>query len=300
VFDRTGRLALERQLDGNGFSPGLRTVPDRTLAPHGRVLVFNPFYAYANDISIGTLRVRFDLQDVRTRTDVAVTTVIRPVVYRDHALFKIPLRERFLVQDGHDFYAHHRRLDYLNPIAEEYRIGRDGHNFMRYAADMTPIDADGQMQGAGGKHDADYVGWNAPVYAAASGLIVAEHGAALDNEIGGKNYFDPRTLLKDPLSFWGNYVVIDHGNPEFTLYGHLRHGSIRVRVARRVRLGERIGNIGASGSANNPHLHFELQNGPQLDADGMPVYFTRFHHVIGATLRSVQLGPIDTGQIIEP
>jgi len=130
-------------------------------------------------------------------------------------LFRIPLHDRFLVQDGHDFYAHHRRLGYLHPIAQEYGIGRDGHNFMRYTDDMTPVDADGRMERGGGKHDADYVGWNAPVYAAASGLIVAEHGAAPDNDVSGKNDFDPRTLVKNPLSFWGNYVVIDHSHHEF-------------------------------------------------------------------------------------
>jgi len=58
----------------------------------------------------------------------------------------------------------------------------------------------------------------------------------------------------------GNYVFIRHGNNIETRYLHLsrRH----VNVGERVRQGETIGRVGATGMATGPHLHYEfLVNG---------------------------------------
>ncbi len=58
----------------------------------------------------------------------------------------------------------------------------------------------------------------------------------------------------------GNYIFIQHGNNIETRYLHLsrRH----VNVGDRVRQGETIGRVGATGMATGPHLHYEfLANG---------------------------------------
>ena len=58
----------------------------------------------------------------------------------------------------------------------------------------------------------------------------------------------------------GNYIFIRHGNNIETRYLHLsrRH----VNVGDRVRQGETIGRVGATGMATGPHLHYEfLVNG---------------------------------------
>ncbi len=58
----------------------------------------------------------------------------------------------------------------------------------------------------------------------------------------------------------GNYIFIRHGNNIETRYLHLsrRH----VSVGDRVRQGETIGRVGATGMATGPHLHYEfLVNG---------------------------------------
>ena len=58
----------------------------------------------------------------------------------------------------------------------------------------------------------------------------------------------------------GNYVFIQHGNNVVTRYLHLHRRS--VKVGDRVRQGQTIGTVGATGMATGPHLHYEfLVNG---------------------------------------
>ena len=57
----------------------------------------------------------------------------------------------------------------------------------------------------------------------------------------------------------GYYVVL-HGALEdrHYVFMHLAAGSTRVRVGQHVRTGQRIGDVGATGNASGPHLHFEV------------------------------------------
>ncbi|NQT40436.1 MAG: peptidoglycan DD-metalloendopeptidase family protein [Planctomycetes bacterium] len=64
----------------------------------------------------------------------------------------------------------------------------------------------------------------------------------------------------------GNYVKIDHGGGRVTRYGHLRKGSMVVRVGQVVRTGQQIALVGSSGDSAWPHLHFECgENGRYID-----------------------------------
>jgi murein DD-endopeptidase MepM/ murein hydrolase activator NlpD len=58
----------------------------------------------------------------------------------------------------------------------------------------------------------------------------------------------------------GNYIFIQHGNNIVTRYLHLSRRD--VRQGDRVRQGQTIGRVGATGMATGPHLHYEfLVNG---------------------------------------
>jgi murein DD-endopeptidase MepM/ murein hydrolase activator NlpD len=54
----------------------------------------------------------------------------------------------------------------------------------------------------------------------------------------------------------GNVIVVSHGAPGATVFGHLAR--IEVRRGQRVRRGDRIGTVGASGWALSPQLHYEF------------------------------------------
>lgn len=74
---------------------------------------------------------------------------------------------------------------------------------------------------------------------------------------------------------YGNYVKIRHDNGMHTLYAHLKYGSVTVKKGTRVLKGERLGYMGATGSATGVHLHFEVRDEndkkinptPYIDAD---------------------------------
>jgi murein DD-endopeptidase MepM/ murein hydrolase activator NlpD len=56
---------------------------------------------------------------------------------------------------------------------------------------------------------------------------------------------------------WGLLVTIAHRDGVRTMYAHLSR--IDVRLGERVRAGERVGRVGATGDATGPHLHFEVR-----------------------------------------
>ena len=50
-----------------------------------------------------------------------------------------------------------------------------------------------------------------------------------------------------------------HGGSISTLYGHLSAFAAGIRAGARVRQGEAIGYVGATGYATGPHLHYEFK-----------------------------------------
>lgn len=64
---------------------------------------------------------------------------------------------------------------------------------------------------------------------------------------------------------YGNFVLIQHNGTYSTAYGHMsRFGNIRQ--GGRVKQGQVIGYVGATGRATGPHLHYEVRaNGRQVN-----------------------------------
>ncbi len=56
---------------------------------------------------------------------------------------------------------------------------------------------------------------------------------------------------------YGHYVIVDHGDPYKTLYGHL--SSISVSNGEWVAQGQQVGLVGSTGNSTGPHLHFEIR-----------------------------------------
>ena len=59
----------------------------------------------------------------------------------------------------------------------------------------------------------------------------------------------------------GNGVVIRHGGGVETQYCHLARNSLMVKPGQVVKAGAPLGNVGMSGDAEFPHLHFTIRQG---------------------------------------
>jgi murein DD-endopeptidase MepM/ murein hydrolase activator NlpD len=83
---------------------------------------------------------------------------------------------------------------------------------------------------------------------------------------------------------YGNCIFVDHGGGVVTLYGHLR--KIETKVGAAVTAGSRIGQVGSTGRATGPHLHFEIR------LDGRPV-----DPVLAMTIAEIERQAPQNGQL---
>ena len=96
-----------------------------------------------------------------------------------------------------------------------------------------------------------------PVLAVASGTVI----------VAGTDQVEVYGLQPD---FYGQLVVVQldrefHGQPVFVLYGHL--SQVTAHVGQRVMTGDVLGEVGMTGVAIGPHLHFEVRVGANTYAD---------------------------------
>lgn len=64
----------------------------------------------------------------------------------------------------------------------------------------------------------------------------------------------------------GCYVRVKHNNGYYTLYYHLKSGSIVVNKGDNVKAGQKLGIIGTTGQSTGVHLHFQIDKGGSSSA----------------------------------
>ena len=90
-------------------------------------------------------------------------------------------------------------------------------------------------------------------------VLAAADGRVLRVRDGERDHLKTEeeiAALKEDTKECGNGILIDHGNGLQTIYCHLKKDSVVVAPKQRVRAGEKIAQIGQSGLAEFPHLHF--------------------------------------------
>ena len=70
---------------------------------------------------------------------------------------------------------------------------------------------------------------------------------------------DGKVIHRGNKSGYGKTVILQHGGNITTLYAHMSGYAARARVGARVRQGQTIGFVGATGLATANHLHYEYR-----------------------------------------
>ncbi len=96
------------------------------------------------------------------------------------------------------------------------------------------------------------------VVAAAPGVVSKRRDGMADVDVLGTG--DPEKLKGK----CGNGVFLGHPGGWETLYCHMRKGSIAVNKGDKVKTGQRLGFVGMSGSAQYPHVHFQVMHRRKL------------------------------------
>ena len=138
----------------------------------------------------------------------------------------------------------------------------------RFAIDFIAMPPNGALARDRAARPLTGNGFGADVLAVADGTIAVAVDGIADHA--------PQPVPADIAA--GNHISIDLGGGHFAFYEHLQRGSVRVKTGQRVRRGEVIAKLGASGSTSiGPHLHFHVADAnATLAAEGMPFVFRSF------------------------
>jgi hypothetical protein len=175
----------------------------------------------------------------------------------------------WLAADGpsNDEDNHHRRgVVILDGRAVDSR---------RYAIDWKRISGGASFSGdAADVHS--YYAYGKTVLAVAGGRVITARDGLPDNIPGHGEAFHPAVpITLETVA--GNTITLDLGGGQFAYYMHLQPGSLRVKAGARVRRGQALARIGASGDAREPHLHFEVTTSSKLVAgEGVPYLIDQY------------------------
>ena len=297
IFDSGHKLLSRRFINRNGSPASIYTLPNIKIAPKDTLYIFNPFYFFDADLKFKSLYYTFYFDSPTNIWKYKSEVIINPVYYETKTDLILPLNDRLIVYDGHEFYSHHRRIDLTHPMARQIGVKA---NSGRYAYDFCVVNKNGDLYKGEGNSNEDWFGFGVKVYAPGKGRIVEVVDNIQDN-ILGERMFDFDEVSRNPKSMAGNYVIIDHKNGEYSLIGHFMQGSIDVKEGDEIEQGQYIAQMGFSGAtADWVHIHYELRDGIELfGSEGLPSYFGNFNRILGSNMIKVEKGQIDTGDIVE-
>lgn len=297
-YDAQGRFLGQRRLDQNGSDTtmGILTVPNRTLPGRGRLVVFNPFQHFRASLRLGDLRyTAVFTTGAEDAPEQRVELRVAPTVFTPRTRLVLPVAGTSFVHDGHDLGSHHRRLDITGDMTTHFGIAA---NFTRYAHDFCVADDQGRLFRTDGTTPEDWYGFGAPIVATGDGVVAEMHDGMPDNRKGAPPAFDRAAVMQNLKLLLGNYVVIDHGNGEFSLFAHLKQGSVQVKAGQRVARGAPIGAMGMSGDAFLVHLHYQLQSGNGFQHEGLPAIFEGVQFATGDGWSPARTSAVDSGDIV--
>jgi hypothetical protein len=189
--------------------------------------------------------------------------------YQTKTKFSFPLNGTWYVSNAANTSGTHR-----------WGIGQE------FAYDLVRVDSDGNSGKGDQTKPENYYAYGQEVLAPADGTVY-EMRDGVDDTPMAQFAIDEASMMKrlkeyqaklrqqyGPRGADGNYVMIDHGNGEYSVMVHLKKSSIRVKRGEHIKRGQVVAQVGQSGLSTEPHLHFEVVSDPDpFKQRGLPVYF---------------------------
>jgi hypothetical protein len=296
IADRGAKLQAAGILKQVGFqfcgtdliAPSIKLAGTALARDHGLLIVSQVFaFNGARD----TLRVRVHGNVDGHAAGFTGSIPIKSEFAKNRYIF--PLRGIWYVGSGASLHTGHRW-----GVPEEFAldIAKLGENGLTHKGDGTNFD--------------DYYAYGADVLAAADGRVISaaddqpEDPSAMQRPNETQEAYFARLqkeqgerLAKGLTAIAGNYMMIDHGKNEYSLYAHLQPGSVRVHVGDEVKTGDVIAKLGSSGNSTEPHLHFHVCDKPDpLMCSGIPMDFSNVTIQWADLPRPIQSGDVVTAK----
>lgn len=181
-----------------------------------------------------------------------------------------PLRgANWLAVNGPSNRSVHRRA--MMPVGGRLVIAQ------RFAIDWVQVKGNATFSGDR-KKNAGYYAYGAEVLAVADATVAAVKDGIPENVPGLNSRAVPITLETAA----GNHVILDLGGGNYCMYAHLVPGSLKVQPGEKVKRGQVLALLGNSGNSTEPHLHFQVMDGPSpLGAEGLPYHIDGFELLSG-------------------
>ena len=246
---------------------GLRLSPDRTLKTGTALVVFGKPLLLAGkpeQIVVVARGKNAAGQPVEARG------TLRVEEHRSPNEYHFPLAGTWYAGAAPSLHSHHRWV-----------------TNQEFALDLVALGGDGRTHKGQGSRLDDYYGYGKDVLAVADGVVVEAVSDATEGNEGlrqpgeSTEDYDKRSamaqnelLAKSPKAIAGNYVILRHKGGEHSHSIHLKQGSVKVKAGDTVKRGQVIGQLGHTGNSTEPHLHFQLTDGPDpLYSRGLPIVF---------------------------
>ncbi|MCP4156981.1 MAG: M23 family metallopeptidase [bacterium] len=199
---------------------------------------------------------------------------LKTVVYRQKNEYLFPVTGRWWVASASSTHSHHRWVSNQEFALDLGQLGKD---MLTYRGKRNK--------------SSDFYCFGKDIVAVADGTVVKVLTGLKDNddffqrENESDADFRKRSLVNQQkyvdmgLEYaGGNSIVIEHKGGEYSYYGHLKHGTIKLKKGDNVSQGQLIGQVGHSGNSDEPHLHFQFCDGADpFYSRGLPIKYKNAH-----------------------
>lgn len=250
-----GEVSLEQLQElGEEFNAGVTAYTSQSEIPYGNNA---KQYVWTDDsVSKGMVAV-FDGDDIIQALQIMPLTIYPETdeIYTE-TVFDLPFQKEWFVFWGGNNSLVNYHYDYEN---------------QRYAYDFVIMNKNSSYEGDPTLNES-YYAFGKEYLAPADGTVVKMENDVEDNKpVGTMND-------EQPL---GNYVILDHGNGEYSYLAHFKHQSMEVKLGDEIKQGDLLGLVGNSGNSSEPHIHFHVADSADpSDSKSIRINFDRSEEFI--------------------